>query len=122
MLCQGALKRATRLHTILTIKAQNSLVHLVELFLPQQLNHQDAFQLSPAITTLFNVLRALPKNQHIPYRDSKLTMLLKSIFNSASQIFVIGTIFPRCTIETLMTLQTLRGVYKEYQTSSAPQT
>ncbi|KAF2068545.1 hypothetical protein CYY_010130, partial [Polysphondylium violaceum] len=73
---------------------------------------KDASFINKSLSTLGNVIRNLVdisngKPRHVPYRDSKLTLLLKEALGGNSKAYIIATIstLDHCFSETLSTCQ-----------------
>ena len=69
---------------------------------------REACCINKSLSALGNVISALSAapNRHVPYRDSKLTLLLRDALGGDSRTAVIATVSPieRCFSETLSTL------------------
>ncbi|KRH93121.1 Kinesin-like protein [Pseudoloma neurophilia] len=64
--------------------------------------------INKSLLTLREVIKKLTsQNDHIPYRDSKLTFLLKDSLGGSSKLMVIGTVDFRHKIETMNTMMFL---------------
>lgn len=67
--------------------------------------------INKSLLTLREVIKKLTsQNEHIPYRDSKLTFLLKDSLGGSSKLMVIGTVDFRHKTETLNTLMFLNMI------------
>ena len=68
---------------------------------------KDAGLINKSLLTLGRVITALVENSgHVPYRDSKLTRLLRDSLGGRTKTCIIATIAPtvQCLDETLSTL------------------
>ena len=68
---------------------------------------REACCINKSLSALGNVISALStSNKHVPYRDSKLTLLLRDALGGDARTAVIATVSPReaCFAETLSTL------------------
>ena len=89
---------------------------------------KEASSINKSLFTLTNVLTALVDNQagkqrHVPYRDSKLTFLLRDSLGGNSKTFIVCNVSPAhdCFAETLSTLNvTLPSLLPPFSTSSPP--
>jgi kinesin family protein 15 len=69
---------------------------------------KEAVHINRSLSALGNVIMALAEgSKHVPYRDSKLTFLLRDSIGGNSKTYMIANINPsdRCTWETVSTLR-----------------
>lgn len=72
---------------------------------------KEANNINRSLSALGNVIMALANNNpHVPYRDSKLTFILKDSIGGNSKTWIIANISPAdiCVEETLSTLKFVR--------------
>jgi len=123
---------SSRSHSVFTLYLQSkeisknmtfvrySRLHLIDLAGSERQTHTDttglrlkeAGNINKSLSTLGNVIRALVdvangRERHVPYRDSKLTFLLKDSLGGNSKTSIVATISPseKCFGETLSTLK-----------------
>lgn len=77
-----------------------------------QQKNMETGNINKSLLTLREVIKKLSKkqNDHISYRDSKLTFLLKDSLGGNSNLIVIGTIDLKFTVESLNTLKFLNMI------------
>jgi kinesin family protein 15 len=97
-----------------------AVLHLVDLAGSERQKHseaagarlREAAAINKSLSALGNVVKALVdlaagKERHVPYRDSKLTFLLKEALGGRARCTLLACVTPaeRCAEETLSTLQ-----------------
>jgi kinesin family protein 3/17 len=118
---------SSRSHSILTIileategvTTRTSKLNLVDLAGSESQKNTSASRsllkegekINSSLSVLGRVIRALADNdEHIPYRDSKLTQLLKDSVGGNTKILMIAAISPACYNESLLTLNFAKSV------------
>ena len=125
-------KESSRSHSVFTLQIEskekredvwnfkNSFFHLIDLAGSERQKLTETFgdrlkeagMINKSLSSLGNVINSLVeisegKTRHVPYRDSKLTFLLKDSLGGNSKTLIIGNISPSysCYGETLSTLR-----------------
>lgn len=125
-------KESSRSHSVFTLQIEskekredvwnfkNSFFHLIDLAGSERQKLTEAFgdrlkeagMINKSLSSLGNVINSLVeisegKSRHVPYRDSKLTFLLKDSLGGNSKTCIIANISPSCMSygETLSTLR-----------------
>ena len=140
--CTQLNHQSSRSHTIFTIVIQTREIalgsegivrtgklHLVDLAGSENAKRsgadaeaqQEAKNINTSLLTLGRVINALTTgDQHIPYRDSKLTRLLKESLGGKAKTAIIATISPS-TINLEETMSTLEYAYRAQSIKNTPQ-
>ncbi|XP_024878857.1 protein claret segregational-like, partial [Temnothorax curvispinosus] len=114
-------ERSSRSHSVTKIrligtndtKKKVGSINLIDLAGSESVKHDlspstETKNINKSLSSLGNVISALSRNQeHIPYRDSKLTFLLMPSLSSNSKILMLLNISPleECYLQTITTLR-----------------
>ncbi|KAG1681920.1 Chromosome-associated kinesin KIF4 [Nymphon striatum] len=136
ILCKGSSARRTGSTTMNSHNCTQSKFHLVDLAGSEKANRTQAqgerlkegININKGLLALGNVINALcDKNNHIPYRDSKLTMLLQDSLGGNSHILMIACVSPadynfKGTLNTLSYADRARKIKNKSVINHDPQT